>query len=447
MEQINLPEFLSLFGCTNVDDYRLGADWLDANCTIDESGITIKYSDNGFLGYDPGIKLCWPCTAQDLFYWSKDIEKQAYFVKLPTWFVDKWLPNYMLFKAWCSQTDTVKGVGTDKPFDVDWEYWLNIPEKWTKKEAALLIYGLEPNQFKQVDINENDLAMCELLYKLLLLPDDLKLPPCDWLNLLYKKEYLELAQPLREKIGGRCYRYDSNQCDEEINKKREEKEKRERDEAGWQLVDKPTSQQSEAFIVDPFDFDYGLTQVLLGKLTSPISKKDWQAMLTLPEWTPGQAICLAYGINPFDYGKIEGNKRIETLECQAKFKGNMTPYQWQQFFNGMKLPLPQSIENSSAGSQAATEPANTKGVPENTTPNEREVKQGLRDIWTKEGNPGGTVFFNKLKGYVGKPGSPVIEHFSAGGSAGIRWETSAGTRGEMKKKTILNIVATFKNTP
>jgi len=40
MEQINLPEFLSLFGYTRVDDC-----WLSTDCIIDESGIKAKHSD------------------------------------------------------------------------------------------------------------------------------------------------------------------------------------------------------------------------------------------------------------------------------------------------------------------------------------------------------------------------------------------------------------------
>ena len=80
-------------------------------------------------------------------------------------------------------------------------------------------------------------------------------------------------------------------------------------------------------------------------------------------------------------------------------------------------------------------------------PKEREVTAWLRETWIKEDKMGGTAFFNKLKKYTNIKGSPIVEHYSAGKVAGIRWKTSAGSTGEMKKKTILTKVSLFKNTP
>ena len=83
-----------------------------------------------------------------------------------------------------------------------------------------------------------------------------------------------------------------------------------------------------------------------------------------------------------------------------------------------------------------------------TEPKERELMAWLRETWINEGSKlGGTAFFIKLKKYVNKDGSPIVEHYSAGKSAGFRWETSAGATGTTTKKTILNIVSVFKNTP
>lgn len=80
-------------------------------------------------------------------------------------------------------------------------------------------------------------------------------------------------------------------------------------------------------------------------------------------------------------------------------------------------------------------------------PKEQELTSWLRETWIKEERPGGTDFFNKLKKYVMQKGSPITEHYSAGKAAGIGWKTSAGTTGEMKKKTIQTKVSTFKSTP
>ena len=83
-----------------------------------------------------------------------------------------------------------------------------------------------------------------------------------------------------------------------------------------------------------------------------------------------------------------------------------------------------------------------------TEPKERELMAWLRETWINEGSKlGGTAFFTKLKKYVNKDGSPIVEHYSAGKSAGFRWETSAGATGTTTKKTIQNHVSVFKNKP
>ena len=83
---------------------------------------------------------------------------------------------------------------------------------------------------------------------------------------------------------------------------------------------------------------------------------------------------------------------------------------------------------------------------DDTEPKDKELTAWLRATWINEGKLGGTAFFNKLKKYANQKGSPITEHYSAGKVAGIKWETSAGTTGEMKKKTIQTKVSTFKNT-
>jgi hypothetical protein len=77
---------------------------------------------------------------------------------------------------------------------------------------------------------------------------------------------------------------------------------------------------------------------------------------------------------------------------------------------------------------------------------ERELTTWLRETWIKEGMKGGTAFFNALKKYKGQTGSPIIDHYTAGKNAGIKWRSSAGNEGETPKKTIQNKVSIFKNT-
>jgi hypothetical protein len=81
-----------------------------------------------------------------------------------------------------------------------------------------------------------------------------------------------------------------------------------------------------------------------------------------------------------------------------------------------------------------------------TDKNEREVTQWLRETWIKESKPNGTKFFTALNKYKGQKGSPIIDHYTAGKSAGIKWKSSRGYTGEMSKKTIQNKVSNFKKT-
>lgn len=80
--------------------------------------------------------------------------------------------------------------------------------------------------------------------------------------------------------------------------------------------------------------------------------------------------------------------------------------------------------------------------------NERELKQGLRDIWVKEGRPEMRAFFpDKLKKYINQPGSPITAVYTAGKHAGFAFKLSTGTTGNRKKKTLSNYVSEFKKTP
>jgi hypothetical protein len=194
MEQINLSEFLSLFGYTSVDDC-----WLNADCIIDESGIKTrhiaKHSDEDYIdrtNYSQRVELSFPCTAQQIFLWAQCLDKWERFSavgsqnhvveKLPKVIVDKWQPVNEWYMDWCyARGDIKEKIGTS-PFNVKWNRWLSLP-KWTKKEAALLISGLEPDKFHLIERDADFQSMCEPLVELLRkIPDDLTQRPFDWLN-------------------------------------------------------------------------------------------------------------------------------------------------------------------------------------------------------------------------------------------------------------------------
>jgi len=76
--------------------------------------------------------------------------------------------------------------------------------------------------------------------------------------------------------------------------------------------------------------------------------------------------------------------------------------------------------------------------------NERDLTRWFRETWIKEGRPKGSDFFNKLKSYVNKPGSPIIEHYTYGKDGpGIRLITGSG-KIQRTKKAIQNMASNFK---
>lgn len=85
-----------------------------------------------------------------------------------------------------------------------------------------------------------------------------------------------------------------------------------------------------------------------------------------------------------------------------------------------------------------------KPKPAKPEPRQTEINRWLRDTWEAEGRPGGAAFFRKLKAYKGKPGSPIMEWWGAGGKAGIRYETSAGARKEWTVKTLRNKISKWR---
>ena len=78
----------------------------------------------------------------------------------------------------------------------------------------------------------------------------------------------------------------------------------------------------------------------------------------------------------------------------------------------------------------------------------KELKQGIKEIWEKEGKPSARLFFpTKLKKYINKSGSPITDVFHAGKDAGVSYHLSTGTTGYITKKTICNYVSEFRKNP
>lgn len=74
----------------------------------------------------------------------------------------------------------------------------------------------------------------------------------------------------------------------------------------------------------------------------------------------------------------------------------------------------------------------------------REVDDWLFNLWVENNKPGGAKLLKILKDYVKTDGSPVIEHFAAGGKRGFKWRSSHGVEDDMKLKTIQNKIGAWK---
>ena len=199
-----------------------------------------------------------------------------------------------------------------------------------------------------------------------------------------------------------------------------------------------------------YAFNQGLTTVRIkNDLGSKVFKVNWGHYLSLDKWTPEQAICLLHEIDYDKMGNDNCKKYFLDLLQIAKVKGDLIPYEWVEFAKKNELDIPDKLQGIKCIEQKEPEVVEDVGLVSHarTEPKERELTVWLRETWIKEGKLGGTAFFTKLKKHVNTKGSPIIEYYSAGKVAGIKWETSAGNRGEMTKKTISNKVSIFKSKP
>ena len=101
----------------------------------------------------------------------------------------------------------------------------------------------------------------------------------------------------------------------------------------------PTTDNEE--YINEICFNYGVTKSSIRHTVGDdVFCIDWTYWLNKPEWTPEQAVCLIYGVNPLSYDKVKNQQHVEMLRLTAETKGNMTPYNWQQFSFNQKLPSP-----------------------------------------------------------------------------------------------------------
>lgn len=130
------------------------------------------------------------------------------------------------------------------------------------------------------------------------------------------------------------------------------------------------------------------------------------------------------------------NKKIEELEKARDF----IEYQLGISSKNNEFEINQNYPPDNELSQINNPRANAN--------RNRELKQGMREIWIKEGEPEMKDFFpSKLKKYINRAGSPITEVYTAGKDAGFAFKLSTGTTGTRAKKTLSNWLNEFKNNP
>jgi hypothetical protein len=181
-------------------------------------------------------------------------------------------------------------------------------------------------------------------------------------------------------------------------------------------------------------------------------ESDYAKALRLDSWTAREAICWLNGRNPIwcrgdinEYFREEVDQVMRAIKAGILTTESSTPIQWIQWAisKGWKnIPI-QLIESKQR--QLISHEDDGLNVEQlSKKKNERELTRWLRETWYKEGKPGGADFFNALKHYVNKPGSPITDHFTSSQSgAGIQWKIGKN-KGPRSKKAIQNLVGRFK---
>ncbi len=163
----------------------------------------------------------------------------------------------------------------------------------------------------------------------------------------------------------------------------------------WRELDKPLDEAMSRMHEhnDEYKkaFDYGRTTVQLlshaGAGARAIDKDHLQKYLKeWFEWTPEQAVCLLYGINPEEYTKIADSLDISTFINVAP-KEKMTPYQWKQFGIERKIPIPQQLMDIEAPlSEPKTQIMKDAGAPKEPI-NHHRVNDYKQELTNGEGLP------------------------------------------------------------
>jgi hypothetical protein len=112
-------------------------------------------------------------------------------------------------------------------------------------------------------------------------------------------------------------------------------------------------------------FDYGVTKTQLHRLSNyPKKAHNW---FNLKSWTPEQAVCLFYEINPFEYEQIKNHEGIQWILLTAKEHQSQSPQEWKEFAIKNQIPIPTAfnripIVESASNENDTNTPNQTKHI-------------------------------------------------------------------------------------
>jgi hypothetical protein len=107
---------------------------------------------------------------------------------------------------------------------------------------------------------------------------------------------------------------------------------------------------------------YGVTDTVIRRAEADgVFIVNWDYWLALKKWTPKQAVCLFFGINPNEFKSSQYPRFMREQTQYAELKGNMTPYQWKQFGLEQGIPLTQQILDIQEPADQQPEPKGVNG--------------------------------------------------------------------------------------
>lgn len=116
-------------------------------------------------------------------------------------------------------------------------------------------------------------------------------------------------------------------------------------------------------------FEHGVTKTQLHRISNrPKNEHNWFA---LKSWSPEQAVCLFYDVNPFEYEQIKNHEDIQRILLDAKEYQSQSPQEWKEFAIKNQIPIPTAFNRIPIVESASNE-VNQETTSNNDEKNKKE---------------------------------------------------------------------------